>query len=218
MRPSLLKRIIQRGRVTPSLDRGSATNTIQAPHIGPRLMRALGIREMAPTPELAREIVPVIIVDDVSADAGRDLKQEYWVGRHITTPTAGDFATIGLRNTTTDDEVTVDGIYANQTAGTSVSLLHASILAGAAAVATSIVEPRSRGEGGGSRSTFAEFWENTVLAVIPGCPLAVRVGGTGGFLPLNWTIAPGNWLWIINNTVTSNLDVSILWHEQRRRE
>lgn len=65
-----------------SLDRGSADNLVQAPHIRRRLQRALNLKEMAPAPSVASEIQPVILVDDLTREKADSALDWYVTAEH----------------------------------------------------------------------------------------------------------------------------------------
>lgn len=216
----MVRRMLRRAGSAGPLDRGTALNTIQAPHIAQRLMRGLGLKEMAPVPELGRELTPVVIVEDLSALSSHDERESWWAGQSNHTAAAGSFSAVGLHNSSTDRVVTVDVISFDATATIDWHILRAGVFAGTAVDGGALIESRGSDTAFGARSGAAEFWTGDLVA-LPAAVFKYRGGGagTGGILSgLNWSIPPGLWLWMIPVAAASPNDVSVLWREVRKSE
>ncbi len=77
-------------------------NLIQRGEIQSRLVRGLGIRERSPAPHLAGEISPVVLVEDLSRISPLNPPSDHrpCIVAQATTPAAGQFITLQLRNPT----------------------------------------------------------------------------------------------------------------------
>lgn len=211
-------RALRRAASPFPLDRGQGTNTIQAPHVVARLNKALGIREMAPIPEVARAIQPVIIVDDVSRDPGTDERDAYFCARASITPGAGDGAGVALRNVIrTGGVIQVDAIFCNSSTGQEFGFGkdETPYPTGTLGVHQAF-GPRPTPTAGSSRSTFAQVEALTLALSVFAQPFRFRAGGGGisPYIPMSVALAFGQALIVAPQAVAQTADVTFLYRER----
>lgn len=211
-----LRGLRRRMSIAP-IDRGMGQNTVQAPHIAARLNRALGIREMASTPDLNSSIQPVIIVDDVSRDPATDEREAYWAFRVNHTAPAGDGPFVWVRNDSDNAIVTIDWVWFNLVTSGSIGVARAQNSFTAITAAQFMpLGPTPSSGAGVTRSSYCTAGGDTLALSLYPKTLAVKVGGAGAGseLHLQASIAPRESFVFSLDTPGGTIDVSVFFRER----
>jgi len=194
-----------------SLDRGSADNLIQAPHIKRRLQRGLNLKEIAPVPALSSELVPVILVDDLTHEKTDSARE--WITSAEFTSGVGNLP--HLEFSVPDNaayKCHISAIWINVAAAQAFRWKKRSV-----ALGTAIVNQAQtpRGKGLTSTSPFSDTVPFVITKVDGGVSLstvdshAFRFNTTFAFVPFDLDVVSGETFVIMGATVNSSIEVAL---------